>query len=224
MTLFSFHTLESLFDQYGYGVIFLGILLESTGLPLPGESLMIAGALYAASTRHLDIFILVPLAASGAIIGDQIGYFVGRWVGFRLLAQWGRKMGLSDERLELGRFLFRKYGSWVVFLGRFVAFLRTFAAVLAGANRMPWHSFLLWNAAGGIVWTMLYGFGAYILGDTFKRLSGPVGIVLGVIGGIALLAGVLFVHRNERRLIEDARREMKKVTRSSISARPDSSP
>jgi membrane protein DedA with SNARE-associated domain len=213
MSWLSFHALESLLDQYGYGVIFLGILLESTGLPLPGESLMIAGALYAASTHHLNIFVLVPLAATGAICGDQIGYFVGRWIGYRLLARWGREVGLSEERLDLGRFLFRKYGAWVVFLGRFVAFLRTFAALLAGANRMQWHSFLLWNALGGVCWTALYGFGAYLLGDAFKRLSGPVGIGLGVVGGVALLMVVVFVHRNERRLIEDARREMQTTRR-----------
>jgi membrane protein DedA with SNARE-associated domain len=188
---------------------FLGILLESTGLPLPGESLMIAVALYAAGTHRLDILVLVPLAAAGAICGDQIGYFLGRWIGYRLLARWGRNVGLSDERLELGRFLFRKYGAGVVFLGRFVAFLRTFAALLAGANRMPWHNFLIWNALGGIGWTALYGFGAYGLGDAAKRIRGPVGIGLGVVGGLALLAIVVFVHRNERRLIEDARREMK---------------
>ncbi len=209
MLLVGFHSLESLFEQYGYIAVFTGILLESTGLPLPGESLMIAAALYAASTHRLDIFILVPLAAMGAICGDQIGYFVGRWIGYRLLARWGRKVGLSDERLELGRFLFRKYGAAVVFLGRFVAFLRTFAAVLAGANRMPWHSFLLWNALGGICWTALYGFGAYALGDAAKRITGPLGIGLGVVGALVLLAIVVFVHRNERRLIEDARREMR---------------
>jgi membrane protein DedA with SNARE-associated domain len=209
MSLTGFHSLHGLFEQYGYIAIFLGVMLESIGLPLPGESLMIAAALYAASTHRLDIFVLVPLAAAGAICGDQIGYFLGRWIGYRLLARWGRKIGLSDERLELGRFLFRKYGAAVVFLGRFVAFLRTFAALLAGANRMPWHSFLLWNALGGICWTALYGFGAYGLGDAAKRIRGPVGIGLGVVGGLALLAIVVFVRRNESRLIEDARQEMK---------------
>jgi membrane protein DedA with SNARE-associated domain len=209
MSVAGFHSFHNLFEQYGYVAVFLGILLESTGLPLPGESLMIAAALYAAGTHRLDIQVLVPLAAAGAICGDQIGYFLGRWIGYRLLARWGRNVGLSDERLELGRFLFRKYGAGVVFLGRFVAFLRTFAALLAGANRMPWHNFLIWNALGGIGWTALYGFGAYGLGDAAKRIRGPMGIGLAVVGGLALLAIVVFVHRNERRLIEDARREMK---------------
>jgi membrane protein DedA with SNARE-associated domain len=201
--------LTHLFDEYGYAVVFAGVMLESIGLPLPGESLMIAAALYAAGSGHLNILILVPVAAAGAICGDQIGYGVGRWIGYRVLTRWGRRAGLSDERLELGRFLFRRYGAWVVFLGRFVAFLRTFAAVLAGANQMPWHSFLVWNALGGIGWTALYGFGAYGLGDAAKRLSGPVGIGLGLVGAVVLVAVVVFVKRNEKRLLEEARREMK---------------
>lgn len=209
MSLFSLHFLDMLFKDYGYAVIFFGIMLESIGLPLPGESLMIAAAIYAATTHQLNIFILVPLAAAGAILGDQIGYFLGRSIGYRVLARWGRKLGLNDERLELGRFLFRKYGAAVVFLGRFVAVLRTFAAVLAGANRMPWHVFLLWNALGGVSWTSLYGFAAYILGDAAKRISGPVGIVLGVIGAAVLVAAFIFIKRNEHRLMDEARREMK---------------
>ncbi len=208
MSLFSLHALEGLIHQYGFPVIFVCILLESIGLPLPGESLLIAVALYAASTHHLNIFIIVPLAAAGAICGDQIGYGIGRSIGYRVLARWGRKIGLTGERLDLGRFLFRKYGGGIVFFGRFVAILRTFAAILAGANRMPWHTFLLWNALGGVGWTCLYGFGAYALGDAAKHLRGPVGIGMGVFGGAALLAAIIFVHRNQTRLMADATREM----------------
>jgi membrane protein DedA with SNARE-associated domain len=211
MSLLSLHALEGLIHEYGYGAIFLCIMLESIGLPLPGESLLIAVALYAARSHRLDIFIVVPLAAAGAICGDQIGYAIGRSLGYRLLTRWGRKVGLSDERLELGRFLFRKYGGGVVFLGRFVAILRTCVAVLAGANKMPLHRFLVWNALGGIGWTALYGFGAYALGDEAKHIDGPIGIALAVIGGIALLGAVIFVHRNESRLIADARREMQRT-------------
>jgi membrane protein DedA with SNARE-associated domain len=211
MSLVPFHALQDLIHEYGYPAVFLCIMLESIGLPLPGESLMIAAALYAASTHRLDIFILVPLAACGAICGDQIGYVIGRWIGYRVLARWGGKIGLTAERMELGRFLFRRYGGTVVFFGRFVAILRTFAAVLAGANRMPWHTFLLWNALGGVGWTALYGFGAYILGDAAKRISGPVGLGMAAIGAVALLAALIFVHRNESRLLEDARRDMQRT-------------
>ncbi len=169
---------------------------------------MIAAALYASATHALDIFVLVPVAAAGAISGDQIGYLIGRWIGYRVLARWGRKVGLTEERLGLGRFLFRKYGPAVVFFGRFVAILRTFAAVLSGANRMPWHIFLVWNALGGIGWTSLYGFGAYALGDAAKRVSGPVGIGMAVVGSVALVGAVIFIKRNERRLMDEARRQM----------------
>ena len=212
MSILPFQSLTNLLHDYGYAAVFLGIMLESIGLPLPGESLMIGAAIYAATTHELNILILVPLAAAGAISGDQIGYFIGRWIGYRVLARWGRKLGLTEERLELGRFLFRKYGGGVVFFGRFIAILRTFAALLAGANRMPWHTFLLWNSLGGIAWTGLYGFAAYMLGDAAKRVTGPVGVGMAVVGGAALLAGFIFVKRNERRLIEDARQEMKRTS------------
>lgn len=209
MPLIALADLDALFRHYGYGAIFAGVLLESSGLPLPGESLLIAASLYAATTHHLAILLLVPAAAMGAILGDQIGYAIGRHVGVRVLERWGRRVGLSAERLELGRYLFRRYGGRVVFLGRFVAVLRTFAALLAGANRMPWPRFLLWNALGGLCWTSLYGFGAYALGDAARRVSGPVGLALGVLGAMALAAAFIFVRRNERRLLEEARRGLR---------------
>lgn len=212
MSLLPLHALADLIHSYGYAAVFAGILLESIGLPLPGESLMIVAALFAASSHRLDIFALVPVAAAGAICGDQIGYFIGRWIGDPVLSRWGRKIGLTDDRLVLGRFLFRRYGGPTVFLGRFVAVLRTFAAMLAGANRMAWHRFLLWNALGGIGWTSLYGFGSYALGDAARRISGPVGVGLALVGGLALLAAVMFVHRNEQRLLEEARREMERAS------------
>jgi membrane protein DedA with SNARE-associated domain len=213
MSLLSLPALEALIHQYGYAAIFACVMLESLGLPLPGESLLIAVALYAARTHRLDIVLVVALAAAGAICGDQIGYVIGRSIGTRVLARWGRKIGLTGERLDLGRFLFRRYGGGVVFLGRFVVVLRTCAAVLAGANRMPWHSFLLWNALGGIGWAALYGFGAYALGDAAKHVRGPVGIGLAVIAGTALLAAALFIHRNQTRLLADVRREMRPTGR-----------
>ena len=95
MSIISLHSLDSLFQEYGYLVIFLGVLLESIGLPLPGESLMIAAAIYTATTHHLNIFVLVPLAAVGAICGDQIGYFLGRWIGYRAMVRWGPQGGVD---------------------------------------------------------------------------------------------------------------------------------
>ncbi len=210
MSLLPLHALDGLLRQYGDAAVFVGVLLESMGLPLPGESLLVAAGVYAATTHHLNIFLMVPIAAAGAICGDQIGFFVGRWVGLPVLAHWGRKVGLTQERIDLGRYLFRRYGGRVVFFGRFVAVLRTFAALLAGANNMPWHRFLLWNALGGIGWSSLYGFGAYLLGDAAKRINGPLGIALGVVGAAALVAAFIFIKRNQARLTGDAERDMRR--------------
>jgi membrane protein DedA with SNARE-associated domain len=153
LSIISFHSLDHLLHEYGYLTIFLGIMLEAVGLPLPGESLMIAAAIYAATGHELNIFILVFAAAVGAIAGEQIGYGIGRWVGLPALKRWGGRVGLTEERFELGRYLFQRYGGRIVFFGRFVALLRTFAALLAGANQMPRRTFLLWAAWPGRVST-----------------------------------------------------------------------
>jgi membrane protein DedA with SNARE-associated domain len=149
---------------------------------------------------------VVPLAAVAAISGDQIGYFLGRWIG----KSHPRSVGYQDrvERSATGPRAISVSPLWgaVVFFGRFVVILRTFAALLAGANRMPWRIFLPWNASGGIVWTSLYGFGAYLLGDAANRISGPVGLVLALTGGTRL--GFIFVKRNETRLLESAQQVM----------------
>lgn len=200
--------LDHLLATYGYAAVTVLLMLESLGIPLPGEGLMIAAAVFAAATHQLNIGLLILAAAAGAIAGDQIGYAIGRWVGFRVLRRWGRRIGISDARLELGRYLFRRYGGRIVFLGRFVAFMRTFVALLAGANRMPWHSFLLWNGLGGVCWTALYGIGAYALGEAARKVSGPLGIALGIAGAAALIASFAFVKRNETRLMAEAHKEM----------------
>jgi membrane protein DedA with SNARE-associated domain len=120
-------------------------------------------------------------------------------------------MGVTPERIELWHYLFHRYGGRIVFFARFVALLRTFAALLAGANKMDWRTFLIWNSLGGIAWTSLYGFGAYLLGDAAKRVSGPMGIALAVVGAAVLIAGLLFVKRNEKRLLEEAKQDMERT-------------
>lgn len=163
--MLSQHVLTHRLQRYGYALIGGAVGLERMGVPLPGESMLIAASLYAAATHRLNIVAVVASAAAGAIIGDNIVYLIGREIGYRLLARFGSHVGLHDRRLMLGRYLFRRHGGKVVFFGRFVAILRTFAAPLAGANRMLWPSFLLYNALGGIAWSSLYGFGTYALGD-----------------------------------------------------------
>lgn len=194
----------ALIHTYGVGLVGLVIFLESMGIPLPGESLLVAAALYAATQTGLSIQSVILAAATGAILGDNAGYLIGRRLGPPALRRWGPKIGLTLPRQRLGQYLFQRHGPKLVFFGRFMAFLRTFAAVLAGAHAMPWRSFLLWNALGGVTWTTLYGLGAYLLGNQIHRLLGPFGLVTATIGLIVLLWVIRFVRRHERRLTREA--------------------
>jgi membrane protein DedA with SNARE-associated domain len=193
-----------LLATYGYLAVFFFVALESTGIPLPGETMLITAALYAGSTHRLQIVLVIAFAAAGAIIGDNLGFAVGHWGGYRLLRRYGRYIRLDEGRLKLGQYLFRKHGGKVVFFGRFVSILRTYAAFLAGTNRMPWRRFFAFNAAGGIVWSILYGTGAYLLGTQIHNLSRTATIVFGALAVIAIVAGILVLRRNEARLIKQA--------------------
>ncbi len=210
MSLFSKGGLEHLLGEYGYGLVFAVICLEAMGLPFPGESLIIAAAVYCATTGKLRIAWVVAAAIAGAVMGDNFGYLIGRWAGFPLLRRYGRHVGLNDRRLTLGRTLFQTQGGKVVFVGRFIAILRTFVALLAGASHMEWKTFLLWNAVGGVAWATLYGTGAYLLGNAAARLEGPVGIGLGIAAAIAIAAAIVLLRRNEKRLEDEANQKMQK--------------
>jgi len=169
--------LTNLVAQYGYLAVLVIVGLESTGVPLPGETTLVAAALYAGATHNLNIVGVVIAAAVGAILGDNLGYLIGHWGGYRLLIRYGRYIRLSEKRIKIARYLFLRYGGEVVFFGRFTAILRAYAAFLAGTTRMPWRRFLFFNAAGGIAWATIYGGGAYLLGRQIERLSGPFEIV-----------------------------------------------
>jgi membrane protein DedA with SNARE-associated domain len=115
---------------------------------------------------------------AGAIVGVNIGFGIGHWGGYRLLVRYGKYLRLDQARLKVGRYLFYRHGGKVDFFGRFVSVLRTYAAFLAGTNRMPWGRFLIFNASGGILWATLYGLGAYYLGHEIERVGKPVGIAI----------------------------------------------
>ncbi len=206
--MFSIDALPHLVHRFGYWVVGGVVGAESMGVPLPGETTVIAAAIYAGTTHHLNIYFVVAAAAAGAIIGDNLGFLIGREIGYRVLRRWGRRIGIDERRLVLGQYLFRRHGGAVVFFGRFVAVLRALAALLAGANRMPWREFLIYNTLGGIVWACLYGFGAYALGKAVTTVAQPLGIAFGVIAAIVVVAGIVFLKRNEARLTEQAERAL----------------
>ena len=192
--------MTNLVAQYGYLAVLVIVGLESTGIPLPGETTLVAAALYAGATHNLNIVGVVIAAAVGAILGDNLGYLIGHWGGYRLLIRYGRYIRLSEKRIKIARYLFLRYGGEVVFFGRFTAILRTYAAFLAGTTRMPWRRFLFFNAAGGIAWATIYGGGAYLLGRQIERLSGPFEIVFVAAAVVGIVVGALIIRRQEERL------------------------
>ncbi len=192
----------------GYGAIMLAICIESLGIPFPGEATLIAAAIYAGTAHQLDIALVIAAAAVGAMVGGIIGFCIGRSFGFWLLLKYGGHIGMNERRIRLGQYLFLRHGGKVVFFGRFVALLRALASLLAGANRMSWPRFLAFNAAGGIVWSMLYGLGAYFLGKEIHRVAGPIALAIGLAAVIAIVACIVFLRRNERRLEDEAERAL----------------
>ncbi|MFL5823335.1 MAG: DedA family protein [Solirubrobacteraceae bacterium] len=203
---FSTHTLHDLLDQLGYAAVFLFVMIESLGIPFPGETMVIVASLYAGSSNHLDPVLIWLAASAGAIIGDNIGYGIGHWGGYRLLRRYGSKLRLHEGRLKVGRLLFAQHGGKVVFFGRFISVLRTYAAFLAGTNRMRYMRFLFFNAAGGIVWAAVYTFGFYFLGSKLDEFRGPLDYVLGGLAVLVVIAFILWIRRNEAQLEAEAER------------------
>jgi membrane protein DedA with SNARE-associated domain len=144
--------LQELLSRWGYGVIFGGMLLENAGLPLPGETITLVGG-YAAGSGQLNLLGVMGAAASGAILGDNIGYWIGRRAGWPLMERLGRLLRISPERLEKLQEGFRSNAGKAVLLGRFVAVLRVLAGPMAGAVGMPYRRFLLCNSLGAVLWS-----------------------------------------------------------------------
>jgi membrane protein DedA with SNARE-associated domain len=189
--------LISLIPIYGPWIILGVVAIESAGVPLPGETILVASALLSAATGEINIIAVVLAAAAGAIVGDGVGYVIGRRLGLPFLRRYGRHIRLDDDRLLIGRYLFFQYGNAVVFFGRFIAVLRMFAALLAGANGMPAARFFFFNITGGVCWACLFGFGAYAVGGEIYKISGALSVIS---LGLFIAAGYLlsiFIRRNE---------------------------
>ncbi len=201
---FTSSALMHFLESYGYIAVLVFVAIESTGIPFPGETMLLIASIYAGTTHHLSIVFVILAAASGAILGDNLGFWVGREGGYRLLRRYGHYIRLDERKLKLGQYLFQKHGDKVVFFGRFVAVLRAWAAFLAGTNRMRWVNFLVFNALGGITWATIFGLGGYFLGGKVNSLTGPIGIVALVLAAIFLIGFFIFLRRNEKRLEDEA--------------------
>jgi membrane protein DedA with SNARE-associated domain len=192
--------ISHLIGTYGYWALFGLVAAESLGVPLPGETALIIAGTYAGTTHRLSPWLIFLVAAAAAIVGDNIGYWIGDKGGYALARRYGPKVRLDERKLKIARYLFDRHGAKVVFFGRFVSVLRTYAAFLAGTSQMRWRLFLPANAAGGIVWAGIYTLASYLAGNALQRASATITWVLAGATVVAIVAVVLLVRRQASRL------------------------
>ncbi|MDQ2902779.1 MAG: DedA family protein [Ktedonobacteraceae bacterium] len=203
-SLISLQTLENALHVWGYPAVTLFIMIESSGIPFPGETMLLLASFLAANDPQLQIPIIIACAALGAIVGDNIGYTVGRKGGRPFVERFGRYVFLKPQHLDRADQFFAKHGNKTVFFGRFIAVLRAWAAFLAGVNHMHWRTFLVYNAAGGILWAIIYGCLGYFAGrffhDNFAQVERIASNISWIGAGIIIIAVVIaFVVFRRRR-------------------------
>jgi membrane protein DedA with SNARE-associated domain len=183
------------FTHNGLPLLAVAVMLESFGIPLPGETTLIAFGVLA-SHGHYDIRLVIAVAAAGAIVGDNLGYWlIGRLGGRALLRRWRWLRAYSDRVLPRAESLMARHGGKTVFFGRFVSVLRTTVAWIAGLSGMNWWKFLFWNAAGGIVWATAVALLAYSLGAAAADATQRYGLYGGAAGAGAVVLGWLCLRR-----------------------------
>jgi membrane protein DedA with SNARE-associated domain len=193
--------MESLVQDYGLVILFVLIAMESAGVPLPGETALITAGVLAAR-GDMDIVEVIVVAAAAAIIGDNVGYWVGRLGGRRLLERWEPLERHASRVLPWSERFFKRHGAKTIFFGRFFAVLRVTAAWLAGISRMHWWQFFFWNAAGGICWAVLVGLVSYYLGRAAAEAINRYGLIAGVAIVALLVLGALVYRFIRRRMME----------------------
>src|SRR5580658_6070776 len=155
-----------LVTTYGYWAVFALVAAESLGIPLPGETIVIAAGTYAGHTHRLSVWAIWLVAALAGSAGGLIGFLVGQWGGYRLVRRYGHHIRIDESKIKVGRYVFDRYGWTVVLFGRFVSILRTYTAFLAGTSRMRFRTFVFFNALGALAWSAVYSFGAYAIGNS----------------------------------------------------------
>ena len=208
--------LAQLISNYGIWVVAAFVALESIGIPLPAEAALIAAAFFAA--RHgLDIWPLLAAGIVAAIIGEVVGFWIGRRFGHRLLRRHGPRLGLTEGRMRIGQWLFVRYGGRSS-SSRFLPFLRNMAAVLAGTNSMAQHSFYFASATAAAAWILFYGLAAYTFGTVFAEVASPATYVLGFAAAVIVLAAPAVVLQYEPHLLMKAERELPEREQASTPA------
>ena len=186
----SLQLIEQYMLAYGYWAVFFGVMLENAGLPVPGETILLVAG-YFASTGHFHLALVMLIAATGAVIGDNIGFAIGHHFGRGFLLRVGRFFFLTPKRVEHMENYFKRHGNKTILVARFITGLRVFAALLAGASKMPWRIFFVYNVAGAVLWSVVITLLGYLFGASLPLLIKWVGrsgtffliaaIVIGVI-------------------------------------------
>jgi membrane protein DedA with SNARE-associated domain len=189
-------------SEWALLVMFVLLGLESSGLPLPGETALVACGVLA-SQGSLSIAWVIVVAILAAILGDNLGYWVARQGGRRLLLRFAITRASAERYLPRAERFFTRHGGKTVFVGRFFAILRVTAAWAAGLSHMRWWRFLAWNAAGGICWATLVGLVSYYLGDAAAKAIGTYSLIGGVVAALLVVAGFFLVRRLERRIVDE---------------------
>jgi membrane protein DedA with SNARE-associated domain len=180
--------LVNLFARYGYAVVFAGVFLENTGLPVPGETMLLAGGALAHVGRLSLIWVIV-IGIAGATLGDNLGFYIGRRGGRTIADRHGWRVGFTHARLEEFDRFFDRHGAKTVFVARFITGLRVVGAVMAGGSGMPWATFLMYNASGAIVWATAVALAGYALGQSWEWLQ----VLIGRAGLVGLLIAAALV-------------------------------
>jgi membrane protein DedA with SNARE-associated domain len=183
-----------------YVVVFAATALQAAGVPVPGTTALIAAALYAGTSHHLEIAGVITAAFVGASLGSALGFVLGWWGGWELLKRYGRYLRLTPSRVKVGRYVFARHGGKVVFFGRFVTGLRTWSAFLAGVNRMRPSRFLLFSTLSALAWSVINGLQYYFFGHLLDLVGTAVGVVLIALGAALTILGWGFLRRRGRSL------------------------
>src|SRR5947207_1016389 len=192
--------LLSYFEQYGYWVVFLGVMLENAGIPVPGETILLAAGFFAEQGKF-NLWEVMAIAAAGAVLGDNAGYYIGHKIGRATLERYGKYIGLTPHRISHMERYFESHGDKTILVARFITGLRVFAALLAGSSRMQWRTFAIFNMLGAVLWSFAITLAGYFFGRSWELLERWIkgaGMIALVVAIVVIVVMILLKRRKER--------------------------